>query len=262
MPLKEDASHAESQLYYEDFSLKVGLRDWLKPNPRHARLRVLVADLIDDRRGLRLLDVGCGAGVMTSYLTRYGVTVGSDFSSPAIDAAGKLVPDVMFYPGTLEEVAPGAFDVITLFDVLEHIRAADRPAFLSDLATRLTRDGRIFASTPHPAFTHRRRVEGDPTLQIIDEEVEVGDIAREALDANLRLIRYEAYDVFAGSPEYQAFVFAPVTSTTGPARLLDTRTVRPTVRRWRLTQAARVLRHGHRRAARWFVSGTAPEVMS
>ena len=82
----------EAQAYYEHFSLVVGQRDWLRPNRRHARLRRLVDEQIEGS-GLRLLDVGCGAGVMTSHLTRYGEVTGTDFSSSAIELARRIVPE-------------------------------------------------------------------------------------------------------------------------------------------------------------------------
>jgi hypothetical protein len=66
-----------------------------------------------------------------------------------------------------------------------------------------TKDGLLFCSTPYPAATAHRRAINDPTLQIIDEQVELSDIVVEARAAGLQLLRYEAFDVFAGSPEYQ-----------------------------------------------------------
>jgi len=137
----------EAQEYYEHFSLVVGQRDWLRPNLRHARLRRLVDEEIDGS-GLRVLDVGCGAGVMTSHMTRYGEVVGTDFSSSAIELARKLVPGASFNAG--RELPGGEFDVITIFDVLEHIPQFERPAFIGGLARRLAPQGRLFVSTPYP----------------------------------------------------------------------------------------------------------------
>lgn len=263
LPLKPDASPEEAQRYYEDFSLRVGLRDWLQPNPRHIQLRLLIQDVVPRNR-LRILDVGCGAGVMTAFLRRYGQVTGTDFSSAAIDAARRLVSGVDFRAGTLDELPGGErYDLITLFDVLEHVPAPARPEFLGQLRSRLTEQGLIFISTPFPAFTHQRRERNDPTLQIIDEEVELSDVVDEAADAGLRLSRYVAFDVFAGSPEYQVIVLTPAgAQLPGPPILRDPRLRRPNKVRWRLSNAGRSLAEGRPNVARWFLTGRAPAVDS
>src|SRR5262249_10817931 len=162
----------EAQAFYEDFSLAVGERDWLQPNLRHEQLKLLIRQLADGRRGLRIGDVGCGAGTMTDYLTRFGSVVGIDFSRAAVDAASRCAPGPTFSPGGMEALPEGTYDLITLFDVLEHIPHEDRPQFIAELRSRLAPDGLLFCSMPHPAFTRRRRQLHDPALQIIDEEVE------------------------------------------------------------------------------------------
>jgi SAM-dependent methyltransferase len=261
MPRAEHVTPQEAQDFYEDFSLAVGLRDWLTPNLRHEHLKRLVDDHVG-ATGLRLLDVGCGAGVMTEHLTRYGTVIGTDFSTAAIRAAQRLVPGATFSAG--RDLPAGEFDVICLFDVLEHIPRDDRPAFLAALASRLGPDGRLIMSTPHPAFTRTRRAAGDASLQIIDEEVEVADVVRESGEAELRLIAYRAFDVFDGSPEYQAMVFMPA-KPSGPGRpvvLRDHRVAAPGRRRHRLRHAARAARRGDRGLARWFLRGRPPKIVS
>jgi SAM-dependent methyltransferase len=237
------------------------LRDWLIPNPRHARLRRLIDDLLTGRNDLRILDVGCSTGVMVQHLTRYGRVLGTDFSSAAIDAAKKLVPNARFHAGQLDEIE-GTFDVITLFDVLEHVAADARPEFLAALKQRLATGGVVFLSTPYPDFTASRRERGDPTLQIIDEEIRVHDLLPECDAAGLQLVRYEAFDVFGGSPEYQALVLAPAGRPGGPPRLLDSRVSTPGRRSWRLRRAARSIAAGQRGVARWFLTGTPPDMRS
>lgn len=261
----------ETRRFYEDFSLGVGLRDWLTPNPRHERLKLEIDALLEGRRGLRLLDIGCGAGVMTAHLRRYGEVTGIDFSHAAIAAARRLVPGATFLAGTLDALPPGReYDVVTLFDVLEHIPADDRPAFIRDVRARLADEGTVFASTPFPAYTRHRRAVGDETLQIVDEQVELPQVTAEAADAGLQLVGFQAFDVFAGSPEYQILVFTTERAPGGPAslrsvrfdrrrRLVGSRAGR---RARKVAHGVRLLASGRRREARWMLTGTAPQIRS
>lgn len=259
----------EAQAFYEDFSLAVGERDWLRPNLRHEQLKLLLDDLLRGRTGLRIADVGCGAGVMTDHLTRYGDVIGIDFSTAAIAAAARLAPKATFRAGTLETLE-GRFDLVTLFDVLEHIPEAERPGFLRDLAERLTPAGLLFCSTPHACATAHKRAADDPALQIIDEQVDVATVVTEAAEAGLQLLEYKAYDVWAGSPEYQAFTFTPATRYGGPPalrtrRLEQRRRLMARLkygRRRRKLYAARALLRGDVKTAMWFARGDAPETRS
>ncbi len=260
----------EARDFYEDFSLAVGRRDWLQPNLRHEQLKLLVDDLLAGRSGLRIADIGCGAGVLTDHLRRYGDPVGVDFSSAAIAAARRLAPDVTFLAGGLDELPGDRYDAITLFDVLEHIPAVERPAFIRGLSERLAPDGVLFISTPFPSATRFRRQAGDDTLQVIDEEIELPRLIAEAADAGLQLLRFEAFDVFGGSPEYQAMVLSPERAFGGAAtlrprslerrrRFVEHRHYR---RMRRLRLAARALARNDRGIARWFLRGRPPAVRS
>ena len=261
----------QRQQFYEEFSLATGLRDWLQPNARHLQLKLEVSDLVAGRSGLRILDVGCGAGVMTAYLTRYGRVTGLDFSEAAIAAARGLAPRAEFVAGSLDALPRDArFDLIALFDVLEHIPEEERPAFLADVRELLATDGTLFISTPFPAYTAHRRIEGDDTLQVVDEEIELPQITAEAAELGLQLVRFRAFDVFRGSPEYQVMVFIAERSPGGPPVLVAPRLQRRLrlmrSRHWRrarkLGLAMRLIARGRFREARWMLTGVAPHVRS
>jgi SAM-dependent methyltransferase len=261
----------DTRRYYEDFSLAVGLRDWLTPNARHEQLKLYVRDLLRDRRGLKIADIGCGAGVMTACLRRYGDVTGVDFSGPAIDLARRLVPGARFIEGSGDALSDEhAFDLITLFDVLEHIPHEERASFLEQLRRRLADDGILFISTPFPTFTSFRRANDDDTLQIVDEVVELPDVLAEAANVGLQLIEYRAFDVFKGSPEYQVLVFTTERAPGGDAALRSHRLGRRMkrlespvgLRARRVSNAARLAARGRFRDARWMLTAEAPAARS
>ena len=269
MPSDAEVSRSAAQTYYEDFALAVGRRDWLRPNLRHVQLKGMVDELLAGRSGLRILDVGCGAGVLTHHLSRYGSALGIDFSGPAIELAQRLAPEASFRVASLEDLGDERFDLITVFDVMEHIPQAERPGFVAGLAARLDGDGLVIASTPHPAFTLHKRATDEGHLQIIDEAVEIADVVGEAASAGLQLLRYEAYDVFAGSPEYQLMVLTPRRAPGGPAVLRGrhgarlAHPARKALRRGtRFAHAARLLRAGDRASAWWFLTARTPKADS
>jgi len=70
-----------------------------------------------------LLEVGCGFGLFLKEAREHFTCTGSDISDYAISQARKRLPDdVVLYSGVLDEIEIHLrFDVITCFDVLEHI---------------------------------------------------------------------------------------------------------------------------------------------
>ncbi len=70
---------------------------------------------------LKILDIGCGAGLLTKELERYGDVLGIDPSKEAVEFTKSR--------GAKAELAsienyenPGAFDLITALDIIEHVQ--------------------------------------------------------------------------------------------------------------------------------------------
>ncbi|MEX2221172.1 MAG: class I SAM-dependent methyltransferase [Candidatus Rokuibacteriota bacterium] len=98
----------------------------------------------------RLLDVGCGTGVFVCAAQDGGwEATGVDASAWAVAMGGQRCPRARFRAGLLSEIdfPAGSFDVVTLWDVLEHV---PRPVeTLEKIRSWLALDGWLFLSLPN-----------------------------------------------------------------------------------------------------------------
>ena len=100
--------------------------------------------------GKRVLDVGCGAGLLAEPLARLGAEV------VAIDAAGEAIAaakahaagqglSIDYRVGGIEDVDE-RFDLVTSLEVIEHV--TDARTFVAGLAGALKDNGLVILSTP------------------------------------------------------------------------------------------------------------------
>ena len=103
--------------------------------------------------GARLLDVGCGGGLLSEAMAKAGAKV------TALDLAPELVKvarlhalesgvEVDYRVQPVEQLAsaePGSFDTVTCMEMLEHV--PDPAAILAACAALLRPGGRLFVST-------------------------------------------------------------------------------------------------------------------
>ena len=97
----------------------------------------------------KLLDVGCGSGEFLQWMQQFGWVVnGLDLSPVAVNAARKYGLEI--FEGQLKDAPypPASFDVITMWDVLEHVH--DPLANLKRVAELLKCGGRFTVTLPNP----------------------------------------------------------------------------------------------------------------
>jgi len=132
---------------------------WWDPNsefkPLHD-INPLRLDCIDRTIGLagkRVLDVGCGGGLLSEGMATHGANVtGIDLSEKPLGVAklhlletGQKVDYRKISVEELAEEMPGAFDAVTCLEMLEHV---PNPASVVSACARLVKPGgQVFFST-------------------------------------------------------------------------------------------------------------------
>ena len=103
-------------------------------------------------KGLTLLDIGCGGGLLAEPLTRLGARVTAiDVVERNIEVArlhaaqSGLTIDYRHEPAEALATRGEGFDVVLVLEVVEHV--ADLPAFLATCAALLRPGGAFFAAT-------------------------------------------------------------------------------------------------------------------
>lgn len=134
-------------------------------------------------RGLRVLDLGCGGGILSEPLARMGAdVVGADASEEAIEAArahaDEMGLEIDYRAATAEALAEegASFDVVTAMEIVEHV--ADLGAFLGAAARLVKPGGLLILSTLN-------RTMKSYLLAVVGAEYALGWVPRGTHDWNM-----------------------------------------------------------------------------
>lgn len=97
-----------------------------------------------------ILDFGCGMGGNYDFLSKYGKVVGIDNSKTSIDYCKKMNQQVELFNGTRIPFWEKSINMITAFDVLEHIY--DDDAIIKEYGRILNSGGKAIITVPAYKF--------------------------------------------------------------------------------------------------------------
>ena len=112
-----------------------------------------VQRIVGDLRGKRILDVGCGGGILSESMAASGARVtGIDLSDKALGVArlhklesGADLEYRLVAAETLAAESPGAYDVVTCMEMLEHV--PEPASVVAAVATLVKPGGTVVIST-------------------------------------------------------------------------------------------------------------------
>ncbi|NQW79692.1 MAG: bifunctional 2-polyprenyl-6-hydroxyphenol methylase/3-demethylubiquinol 3-O-methyltransferase UbiG [Polaromonas sp.] len=117
-------------------------------------LRLTWIDDLVPLKGKRVLDIGCGGGILADAMARKGAEVlGIDLATKALRVAQLHALEAQTQGVTYREISaekladeqPGTFDVVTCMEMLEHV--PDPASVVRACATLVKPGGRVFFST-------------------------------------------------------------------------------------------------------------------
>lgn len=179
---------------------------------RRAIIAALVGKRLQGRTDATILEAGCGSGGNLAMLEQYGRVDAFEYDAEARQQAReKSGLDVVF--GALPDKVPfdeKRYDLIGLFDVLEHVEA-DRDT-LAELASRLTDRGAIVVTVPAFPFLWSRH---DTRHHHFRRYTRKG-LAEVAQQAGLRVVYTSYFNFFLFPPAMAARFVKRLTGSQVP----------------------------------------------
>jgi 2-polyprenyl-3-methyl-5-hydroxy-6-metoxy-1,4-benzoquinol methylase len=155
------------------------------------------------------LEIGCGPGKLTFLLSvkiKEGSIEAFDISPKSIELARKKVshPKVNFSVSNILEYVPRSktFDMIFLFDVLEHIPEENHPEIFTKIASWMKDQSLLLVNIPNPNYILFARKFRPESLQEIDQAITLDKLSNAVYAAGLEINSFETYSIWAEN-DYQ-----------------------------------------------------------
>lgn len=159
-----------------------------------------------------VLELGCGIGTLTFLLSKTvssGKIESVDISTQSIEFAKKRLTnsnitltahDVVNYQPKLKDI-----DLITLFDVIEHIPMERHNELFANLAKMVSDKTFVLINIPSPAAIQFDIENAPDVLQVVDQPLPTDFIVNNIVSNGLELLSFENHSIWA-EYDYQFFV--------------------------------------------------------
>ena len=171
--------------------------------------------------GARVLDFGCGTGYGTAILAESAQSVlGVDIDTSALQWASEnhLSPKLKFEQRSdLGEGLPKeSFDIITCFEVIEHVDGPTQMDLVRSLSRLLAPNGKLIISTPNPEVTanygenpyHLREMTQEQFEELLSPDFKYVRIFQQWVRPSVSIVR--------GAPFHPPFVYGDSTGAVAP----------------------------------------------
>ena len=126
-------------------------------------LLAILDKLPQDLKGTRILDAGCGTGVLSRMLDERGAeVVGVDISDNLVDVAknrSRSHRNIEYFSGDMKEQSFGNFDYIIAMDSLIHYSTEDVISSIADFSSRAN-NSVLFTVIPSTFFLNSKLLLG------------------------------------------------------------------------------------------------------
>jgi|Deesub1362A_J573_1020465.scaffolds.fasta_scaffold21142_2 SAM-dependent methyltransferase len=138
-----------------DLKIKLAKNFFEMPYFEQERLRISI-DMIDKLQG-KILDIGCGSAKYHFLFNNFEEVYGIDADYKAIEIARKRNPKRKYYVCDASKLPfeDNFFDVITCFEVIEHLPKEKFGELLSEIKRCLKKSGIFILSTPNKFYLER-----------------------------------------------------------------------------------------------------------
>lgn len=182
--------------FYENFTEGHILHDRLSYNRRYIHIRKMIHRHV--KSGMSVLELGCGTGITSQDILRQGASVtGIDLSENNIRYARRFVRKGLFeVHDALTLDLQRTFDVITMFDFMEHIPRMHHDRLFNVIRKHCHPSTIMLINIPNHEATQYFRQHQPDILQVVDEEVTLDDFVHLCRSSGFSILKFQRNDIF------------------------------------------------------------------